>query len=50
MYPAKDKQAAYGSIFPMEVDLSYAKLTRDQISALRDILKQQESADPPGGR
>jgi uncharacterized protein YecT (DUF1311 family) len=34
MYPAKDKQAEYGSIFPMEVDLLTAKLTRQQISAL----------------
>ena len=36
MYPAKDKQAGYGSIFPMEVDLLRTHLTRQQISALRD--------------
>ena len=48
MYPAKDKQATYGSIFPMEVDLLRAKLTRQQIEALKDLLrhyrgsKQQE--------
>jgi len=42
MYPAKDKQAEYGSIFPMEVDLLGAKLTRQQISALRDILREND--------
>src|ERR1700689_1551102 len=31
MYPAKDKQAEYGSIYPMEVDLLAAKITRQQI-------------------
>ena len=28
MYPAKDKQAEYGSIYPMEADLLLAKLTQ----------------------
>ena len=42
MYPAKDKQAEYGSIFPMEVDLLAAKLTRQQISALQDILREND--------
>ena len=28
MYPAKDKQAEYGSIYPMEADLLRAKLTQ----------------------
>ena|ERR1035437_3178156 len=42
MYPAKDKQAEYGSIFPMEVDLLAAKLTRQQIGALQDILRQND--------
>jgi uncharacterized protein YecT (DUF1311 family) len=36
MYPEKDKQS-YGSIFPMEFNLFFAKLTRDQIAALRDL-------------
>lgn len=40
MYPAKDKQAAYGSIYPMEVDLLGAKLTQQHISALRELLQQ----------
>jgi len=42
MYPAKDKQAAYGSIFPMEIGLLRAKLTREQIRALSELLKQYE--------
>ena len=40
MYPAKDKQAAYGSAFPMEVDLLRARLTWQQTAALKDLLKQ----------
>ncbi len=40
MYPAKDKQAEYGSIYPMEVDLLGAKITRQQIDSLRNLLKQ----------
>ena len=37
-YPAEDK-AEYGSIFPLEVNLLTAKLTRQQTEALRDILR-----------
>jgi hypothetical protein len=40
MYPEKDKQAAYGSMFPMEADLLLAKLTRHQIEALQELLQQ----------
>ena len=41
MYPARDKQVMYGSIFPMEVDLLRAKLTRQQKDGLeRRIAKQ----------
>ena len=40
MYPANDKRAEYGSIFPMEIDLLGAKITRQQIDALRNLLKQ----------
>jgi uncharacterized protein YecT (DUF1311 family) len=40
MYPAKDKQTAYGSTFSMEVDLLRARLTREQTGALKDLLKQ----------
>ncbi len=40
MYPAKNKQAEYGSMFPMEADLLKARLTRQQIAALRAMLKK----------
>jgi uncharacterized protein YecT (DUF1311 family) len=42
MYPAKDKQAEYGSIYPMEVDLLRAKLTQQQVGALRELLQQTD--------
>ena len=38
-YPAKDQYAEYGSIFPMDFALLRAKLTRQQILALRELLK-----------
>ena len=50
MYPAKDKQAEYGSIFPMEVDLLTAKLTRQEIGALQDILRQSDPQQEPSKR
>jgi uncharacterized protein YecT (DUF1311 family) len=50
MYPAKDKQAEYGSIFPMEVDLLATKLTRQQIGALQDILRQNDPQQEPTKR
>ena len=40
MYPAKNKQAEYGSVYPMEADLLKAKLTRQQVAALEEMLKQ----------
>lgn len=40
MYPAKDKQAEYGSIYPMEADLLRAKLTEQQVAALKDLQAQ----------
>ncbi len=39
MYPAKDKQANYGSMFPMEVDLLRARLTQEQVKALTEMLR-----------
>jgi uncharacterized protein YecT (DUF1311 family) len=38
-FPAKAKQAEYGSIFPMEADLVLADLTRQQTVALSNLLK-----------
>jgi uncharacterized protein YecT (DUF1311 family) len=40
MYPAEDKQAEYGSIYPMEAALAAARITREQAGALRELLKQ----------
>ncbi|HEU5415041.1 MAG TPA: lysozyme inhibitor LprI family protein [Candidatus Angelobacter sp.] len=40
MYPAKNKQAEYGSIYPMEADLLRAKLTQRQVIALKELLQQ----------
>jgi uncharacterized protein YecT (DUF1311 family) len=50
MYPAKDKQAEYGSIFPMEVNLLAAKLTRQQIGALQEIRRQNDPQQEPTKR
>lgn len=40
MYPAKDKQTEYGSVYPTEADLLRAKLTKQQVTALRELLQQ----------
>lgn len=37
MFPATDKQAAYGSVYGMNVDLLRAALTRNQIARLREL-------------
>jgi len=44
MYPAENKQAEYGSVYPMEVDLLRAKLTQIQIAALQDLSQQAGGA------
>jgi len=40
MYPAKDKQAEYGSIYLMNVNLLRAKLTERQITEVKELLEQ----------
>ena len=40
MYPAKDKQTEYGSVYPMEVDLLRAKLAQLQVDALEEMLRR----------
>jgi uncharacterized protein YecT (DUF1311 family) len=40
MYPADNKQAEYGSIYSMEVNLLLAKLTRRQVTALMELTEQ----------
>ena len=37
MFPAVDKQAAYGTEYPMDVNLLRAKLTREHQSAIADL-------------
>ena len=37
-YPAKDKATEFGSIYPLEVTLLQAKLTRRQVAALEDMV------------
>jgi len=37
-YPAEDKATEYGSIYPLDVTLLRAKLTRRQIAAFEDML------------
>jgi uncharacterized protein YecT (DUF1311 family) len=44
MYPAEDKQVAYGTIYPSQVNFLRAKLTRRQADALRNLLKQYSSS------
>jgi uncharacterized protein YecT (DUF1311 family) len=39
MFPEKDKQAEYGSVYPTQVNLLRAKLTRQQVDALKDLLQ-----------
>ena len=43
MYPKDDKQAAYGSFFPMEAHLIEASLTREHISAINELIKQHSA-------
>jgi uncharacterized protein YecT (DUF1311 family) len=45
MYPAKDKPAEYGSIHPMEVELLRAKLTQQQVTALKELLQQYSGGE-----
>jgi uncharacterized protein YecT (DUF1311 family) len=44
MYPAEDKQAEYGSIYPMEANLLLAKLTCRQVTALEELTKRYRQA------
>ncbi len=43
MYPAADKQFEYGSVYPMEADLVRAKLTRQHVAELKEMLQQYKS-------
>jgi uncharacterized protein YecT (DUF1311 family) len=40
MYPAEHKQVEQGSVYPMEIDLLRANLTREHVMALRQLLQR----------
>jgi uncharacterized protein YecT (DUF1311 family) len=42
MYPEEDKQAAYGTVYPMEVDLLIATLTRKHTEEIQNMIKQYD--------
>jgi uncharacterized protein YecT (DUF1311 family) len=46
MYPAENKQAEYGSIYPLEANLLRGKLTRQQAPALKDLLMRYDGKQP----
>lgn len=50
MYPEKDKQTNYGSIFPMEYAEFKTKLTRQQMEALKDLLRAHSPDGASAGR
>ncbi|MEO7028175.1 MAG: lysozyme inhibitor LprI family protein [Acidobacteriaceae bacterium] len=46
MYPANDKQAEYGSFFTTDVNNLSAKLTYQQIAALKEMVRQYDWGEP----
>jgi uncharacterized protein YecT (DUF1311 family) len=42
MFPQEDKQAAYGTEYPMNVDLVRAALTRKQAKEVEELIKQYD--------
>jgi uncharacterized protein YecT (DUF1311 family) len=42
LYPAKDKQLSYGSVYPMEVALARSGLVQQHIADLKVLLTQYE--------
>jgi uncharacterized protein YecT (DUF1311 family) len=48
MYPEEDKQANYGSMYPMEYAELMTKLTQEQTAALKELLRAHsaEGASP----
>ncbi|MGB9407358.1 MAG: lysozyme inhibitor LprI family protein [Terracidiphilus sp.] len=45
LYPAEDKQLAYGSIYPMEYAEFRTALTREHTTALRELIKQYDEEE-----
>jgi uncharacterized protein YecT (DUF1311 family) len=50
MYPATNKQAEYGSIYPMEAALLRAKLTKRQVSALNELMRRYSGDEEKGSK
>jgi uncharacterized protein YecT (DUF1311 family) len=44
-YPAQNKQANYGTEYPMDVNLLRAKLTREHVAALTDLINEYQPAE-----
>ena len=42
MYPEEDKQAAYGTVYPMEVDLLLATITRKHAEEIQNLIEQYD--------
>ena len=42
IYPAQDKQLAYGTEYPMDVDLLGAKLTREHLAAITYLMTEYQ--------
>lgn len=49
LYPAADKQRAYGTVFPMCADLAMADLTRERTKMLKHMLNPVEGDVCDGG-
>jgi uncharacterized protein YecT (DUF1311 family) len=46
MYPEEDKQAAYGTVYPMEVDLLRATMTRKHAEEIQNMITQYDEETP----
>jgi uncharacterized protein YecT (DUF1311 family) len=42
VYPAQDKQSAYGTEYPMDVNLLRAKLTREHLAAIAYLITEYQ--------
>lgn len=45
MYPAHNREAQYGSVYPMEANLVRAKLTQEQLIDASRLLQQYTESD-----
>ena len=42
VYPSRDKQLAYGTEYPMDVDLLSAKMTREHLAAITYLINEYQ--------